>query len=475
MQPEPLTLASASPRRRQLLEMLGVPVRVVPSNVAEVHVPGEAPRAYVERLARDKATSVPGDLVLGADTTVVLDGQLLEKPADADDAVRMLRLLQGRTHEVMTSVALVSGGVVRQATDVTRVTFRPADEEFLRAYVATGEPMDKAGAYGIQGYGAALIDRIEGDFFGVMGLPLRLVLELLAAVGRPYAFPGGHNGRTGAALHRVAAFTTDPSGGNPAGVWIGDELPGADEMQRVAAEVGFSETVFIAPAIGADRTARYYSPLAEVTFCGHATIAAGVVLGEAEGDGTYHLSTLVGDVPVAVRTRDGRRTASLTSVEPRHVRADPELVDGVLAALGWRRDDLDPSIPPARAYAGAWHLVLAAGSAERLARLDYDFEALKSLMLAADLTTVQLVWRERPDLFHSRNPFPVGGVVEDPATGAAAAALGGYLRDAGLVRAPATLVIRQGVAMGRPGELVVDVPERGGIVVTGSAVRMEQS
>lgn len=189
MPAETLILASASPRRRQLLEMLGIPVSVVPSHVPEIHFQGEAPRAYVERLARDKATGVPGNLVLGADTTVVLDGQLLEKPGDPDDAVRMLRLLQGRTHEVMTSVALVADGTVRQATDVTRVTFRSADDYFLRSYVATGEPMDKAGAYGIQGYGAALVERVEGDFFGVMGLPLRLVLELLEAAGHGYVFP----------------------------------------------------------------------------------------------------------------------------------------------------------------------------------------------------------------------------------------------------------------------------------------------
>ena len=189
MRAEALILASASPRRRQLLEMLGMTVRVIPSHVPEVPLPDEPPMAYVERLARDKATSVPGALVLGADTTVVLDDHLLEKPLDADDAVRMLGMLQGRTHEVMTSVALVSNGVVRQATDVTRVTFRRADEAFLRAYVATGEPMDKAGAYGIQGYGAALVERVEGDFFGVMGLPLRLVLRLLEESGRAYAFP----------------------------------------------------------------------------------------------------------------------------------------------------------------------------------------------------------------------------------------------------------------------------------------------
>ncbi|HKV73096.1 MAG TPA: nucleoside triphosphate pyrophosphatase [Gemmatimonadales bacterium] len=183
-----LILASASPRRKQLLEMLGIPVTVRPSSVPEVRGPGEAPVAYAERLARDKARAVPGDLVLGADTTVLLEGELLEKPADAADALRMLRRLQGRTHEVITSVALVSDGRLRQATDITRVTFRPADDEFLRAYIATGEPMDKAGAYGIQGYGAAMVERVDGDFFGVMGLPVRLVLQLLEEAGFPYRF-----------------------------------------------------------------------------------------------------------------------------------------------------------------------------------------------------------------------------------------------------------------------------------------------
>jgi septum formation protein len=184
----PLILASASPRRRQLLEMLGLEVEVRPSHIPEERRPGETPIGYTERLAREKALSVPGALVLGADTTVLLDDQLLEKPTDVEDAVRMLRLLQGRTHQVITSIALVADGNLRQATDVTAVTFRPCDDAFLRAYVATGEPMDKAGAYGIQGYGAALVERIDGDFFGVMGLPVRLVVKLLEEAGRSYRF-----------------------------------------------------------------------------------------------------------------------------------------------------------------------------------------------------------------------------------------------------------------------------------------------
>lgn len=192
---EPLILASSSPRRRQLLEMLGIPMRVIPPNLPEVRRPAETPIDYVERLAREKAFSVPGRLVLGADTTVIVRDQVLEKPEGVADALRMLRKLQGRTHQVVTSVALVADGLLHQATDITNVTFRRADDAMLEAYVATGEPMDKAGAYGIQGYGAALVERIEGDFFSVMGLPIRLVLNLLEAAGHPYRF----DGRTGTA------------------------------------------------------------------------------------------------------------------------------------------------------------------------------------------------------------------------------------------------------------------------------------
>lgn len=274
-------------------------------------------------------------------------------------------------------------------------------------------------------------------------------------------------------LSRYAAFSRDPAGGNPAGVWIGETLPDAATMQRVAAEVGFSETAFVAPASGPERTVRYYSPEAEVSFCGHATIAAGVALGEAGGDGTYRLATRVGVVRVAVHKHDGVYEASLTSVEPTYSPAPDALVDEALAALGWERGELDDAIPPAKAYAGAWHLVLATASKGRLDALHYDFARLKALMLREGLTTLQLVWRERHDLFHARNPFPVGGVVEDAATGAAAAALGGYLRAADLIETPATLHIRQGEAMGRPSRLTVAVPTNGGIVVTGTAVPMQ--
>ena len=185
---EPLVLASSSPRRRQLLEMLGIPIRVVVPNIAEVRRSVETPVDYVERLAREKALSVRGALVLGADTTVVVRDQVLEKPEDAADALAMLRKLQGRTHQVVTSVALVADGSVHQATDITNVTFRRADDEMLEAYVGTGEPMDKAGAYGIQGYGATLVARVDGDYFAVMGLSLQLLIRVLRSLGIRYVF-----------------------------------------------------------------------------------------------------------------------------------------------------------------------------------------------------------------------------------------------------------------------------------------------
>ena len=183
-----IVLASASPRRRQLLEMLHLPILVQPAHVQEIPLPGEEPLAYSRRLARDKARAVPGRVVLGADTIVVLDNEILEKPADDAHALAMLRRLQGRSHEVITAICLLADGVERVAHDRTSVTFRTADEAWLRDYVATGEPRDKAGSYGIQGWGAALVERIEGDFFSVMGLPVRLVLQLLSEAGYVYRF-----------------------------------------------------------------------------------------------------------------------------------------------------------------------------------------------------------------------------------------------------------------------------------------------
>jgi PhzF family phenazine biosynthesis protein len=265
---------------------------------------------------------------------------------------------------------------------------------------------------------------------------------------------------------RYAAFTDDPDGGNPAGVVLDAAGMSAEEMQAIAAEVGYSESAFVTPRGNGQFTARYYSPLAEVAFCGHATIAAAVALGT---EGELVFDTRAGQVPI----RAGGGSATLTSVEPRITELAPEDLEELLAALGWPPGDLDPDFPPRVAYAGVSHPILAAATRERLAALDYDFERLQKLMLAREWTTVQLVHRESPDLFHARDPFPPGGTVEDPATGAAAAALGGYLRELGLVDPPASIVVLQGEDMGRPSRLEVAIPAGGGgIEVSGTAVEI---
>ncbi len=271
-------------------------------------------------------------------------------------------------------------------------------------------------------------------------------------------------------LYRYAAFTTTANGGNPAGIWIGETLPPEAEMQRIATELGYPETIFVSPAHGLERKARYYAPTKEMDFCGHATIATGVLFGETLGAGNYRIATNVGEVPLDVRRHDGRWEAALTSVIPRHEPAPAALLAEALAALRWRDDEIDHSLGPARIFAGNWHLLIAAKTAARLAALDYDFERMKSLMLADGLATLQLIWQERPDLYHARDPFAGGGLVEDPATGSGAAALGGYLRDAGHLRAPIDIVILQGETMGRPSRLEVSIPASGGIVVSGNAV-----
>lgn len=261
---------------------------------------------------------------------------------------------------------------------------------------------------------------------------------------------------------RYTAFSSSPDGGNPAGVVLDASGLDDDDMLAIAADLGYSESAFLtAPpedlADGGQRAyrIRYFSPKAEVPFCGHATIATAVALAERTGPGELVFATRAGTVPVTVTQEDGTVRATLTSVEPHTEEiADADLAEA-LAALGWPAADLDPAFPPRVAFAGARHLVLAAATRARLADLDYDFARLEALMHRLDLTTVQLVWRASAEVFHVRDPFPVGGVVEDPATGAAAAAFGAYARELGLVPEDAVLTLHQGEDLGRPGELTV--------------------
>jgi PhzF family phenazine biosynthesis protein len=276
-------------------------------------------------------------------------------------------------------------------------------------------------------------------------------------------------------VHRLAAFTDDPAGGNPAGVVLTDApLPDAT-MQQVAVAVGYSETAFLSLPSG-DRCSwqvRYFSPADEVPFCGHATIAAGVLLGQQAGTGSFSLETASGTVRVEVERCRARLTAALTSVTPLVEPASTDLVAEVLEVCGLDADHLDVSYPPAVAFAGARHLLLVLRDRADLAELSYDFDRLREQMLDAELTTVAYLCPDPDGGWHARNLFPVGGVVEDPATGAAAAAFGAYLRDLGAVAPPTSFEIRQGEDLGRPSRLQVTVPaDVGGIEVAGTAVEL---
>jgi len=269
---------------------------------------------------------------------------------------------------------------------------------------------------------------------------------------------------------RYTAFTTDPEAGNPAGVVLDARGLGAAQMLAIAADVGYSETAFLLPEGGDVLPVRYFSPLAEVPFCGHATIALGVAWGERNGLAPLRLMTQSGEVGVRLSDSHGTLSATLVSVAPEVRDPEPGVRPRLLQALRYAEADLDDALPLRVGFAGAWHPIVALRTRDRLAALDYDYEVLAALMAEQDWTTVNVVWRESEQVFHSRNPFPPGGVVEDPATGAAAAALGGYLREHRLVELPASVAIRQGVDMGRPSLLTVGIEAEGGISVTGNAV-----
>ncbi|MDH6553190.1 PhzF family phenazine biosynthesis isomerase [Streptomyces sp. SAI-041] len=279
---------------------------------------------------------------------------------------------------------------------------------------------------------------------------------------------------------RYTAFSSSPEGGNPAGVVLDASTLTDDDMLAIAAELGYSESAFLtAPPEGLEgpkgRTfrIRYFSPKAEVPFCGHATVAAALALAERIGPGELVFATPAGTVPVSVAEEDGTVLATLTSVEPHLEEVSGADLAEALAALDWPAGDVDPAFPPRIAFAGARHLVLAAATRTRLAELAYDFARLEALMHRLDLTTVQLVWRESATVFHVRDPFPVGGVVEDPATGAAAAAFGAYARELGLVPEDGVLTLHQGEDLGRPGRLTVTLrPGDPRIRVAGEGTRI---
>ena len=278
-------------------------------------------------------------------------------------------------------------------------------------------------------------------------------------------------------VQKLAAFTLAGGGGNPAGVVLLDQFPEDALMQGLAADIGFSETAF-AKKNGDGWRVRYFAPEQEVPFCGHATIALGAALGARFGAGTYPLSLNDAEITVeATQGEDGAWGAALQSPQTWSQPLPDALEAGLMAHFKFTIADLHDSLPTRLAFAGAKHAVLPLARRETLAAMDYDYEATRDLMLAHDVTTIDLVWPETPRRFHARNPFPVGGIYEDPATGAAAAAFAGMLRDIGwhgLSPEGSRIEIIQGEDMGRASRIEVDIPPKPGssVRVSGATARL---
>jgi PhzF family phenazine biosynthesis protein len=272
-------------------------------------------------------------------------------------------------------------------------------------------------------------------------------------------------------VRKYRAFTVSPDGGNPAAV-VTDHDATADEMQRIAMDIGFSETVFAAETTTAGRYhVRYFSPAREISFCGHATIAAAIAIADDHPVESLIFGTKAGDIHVATERQGDAPSAEFTTVEPRIRHLTSWELVSALEALRLRHDDLQLAFPPALTYAGAWHLTLGLRTRRALRQLDYDFDKLLELSKSLGLATAQVFWRETPFIYHSRNPFPAGGVREDPATGAAAAALAGYLRKLGLGPPGGSIRVLQGEDMGSPSEIRVRYePDEPTVKVSGHAI-----
>lgn len=272
-------------------------------------------------------------------------------------------------------------------------------------------------------------------------------------------------------VQHISAFSNGPQGGNPAGVVLCDALPEAAVMQKLAAEIGYSETVFAAPAAGGWRV-RFFAHEVEVDFCGHATIALGAALARQEGTGIFSLQLNQAQITVEGRWSETEWGASFQSPPTRSGPVSPALLQEALALFGLDRELLDPRIPPAIAHGGGDHLVLALKNRDTLRAMHYDLEKGRALALREGLVTFSLLYAEQPRLFHARNPFPLGGVYEDPATGAAAAALAGYLRDLSWPH-EGSIQIFQGDDMGVPSRLQADItPQSGASIRVSGTVRL---
>jgi len=258
-------------------------------------------------------------------------------------------------------------------------------------------------------------------------------------------------------VERISAFSYKNNGGNPAGVLFCDEMLSDDEMLRIAKEVNYSETAFLVKEEDSFRI-RYFSPETEIAFCGHATIASGYSIGQKFGLGTYTLVLNDGVIQIEVDEKDGESYTSISSVQTHSKDIDTQFVDNIIDSFSFSKDDINDKYPIKIAFSGNNHLIIFLKEKEKLSTMKYDFEKVKTLMEKENIVTISILYEENENLYHSRNAFAYGGVVEDPATGSAAIALGEYLRDAGFKKS-GEIEILQGFDMKQPSQLFVSFSE----------------
>lgn len=270
-------------------------------------------------------------------------------------------------------------------------------------------------------------------------------------------------------VERIAAFSYKNSGGNPAGVHFSDEMLSEKEMLLIAKEVNYSETAFLVK-VGESFRIRYFSPETEIAFCGHATIASGSFIGEKFGLGRYELILNDGSIQIEVSQNEGENYTSISSLKTHSKDVDKEYINKIIDGFSFNKKDLNEKYPIRIAFSGNNHLIIFLKDKTKLQEMQYDFESIKVLMEQEKIVTINILWEENENLYHSRNAFAYGGVVEDPATGSAAIALGEYLRDTGFKKS-GKIEILQGFDMKQPSQLFVSFSEvsNSSINVSGSS------
>ncbi|WP_428026767.1 PhzF family phenazine biosynthesis protein [Arcobacter sp.] len=254
-------------------------------------------------------------------------------------------------------------------------------------------------------------------------------------------------------VEKISAFSYKNKGGNPAGVVFSDEMLNEKQMLEIAKDVNYSETAFLIKQGNSFRI-RYFSPETEIAFCGHATIASGYLIGEKFGFGKYDLILNNGNIEIEVSQKNGESFTSITSMKTHSKDAKEEYINSIIKAFSFKKEDLNSKYPIKIAFSGNDHLIIFLKNKEKLQEMKYDFDKVKVLMKKENIVTISVLWEENENLYHSRNAFAYGGVIEDPATGSAAVALGEYLRNMGFKKS-GNIEILQGFDMKQPSQLFV--------------------